>query len=138
MKLVVSLFLLSILLLSCQTSTEPTEPQAGASSDVQPSPSEPNAESIAGGETQQAVDSPEALAMRSNAENLLNQKYSGAGISLGKITSFSTQVVAGINFRLEVAYTNQSGASGTLMVTIYRDLDDNSTLTEDNYPDPKK
>ena len=137
MKIILSLFLLSSLLVACQSKTEPTSSEPQSTSNTQPEVQESSGASenpVPGGETAQAIDSPEAKAMRSNAENLLNQKYSGANISLGDIKAFSTQVVAGTNFRLEVSYSDQKGGAGTLKLTIYRDLDNNYSLTEDDYP----
>lgn len=135
MRVFLSLFLLTALLVSCQPSSEPAGPQPSASSSASPSAAAPEASisPLPGGQAQQPVDSPEAKAMRSNAENLLNQKYAGAGISLGEITSFTTQVVAGTNYRLKVAYTDQAGHSGMVNVTIFKDLDGNYSLSADDY-----
>lgn len=69
-----------------------------------------------------------------SAENLLRQKYPDAGISLTELQSFSSQVVAGMNYRLVASYTDQQGRSGVLNLTLYRDLEGNTTLSEDNYP----
>jgi hypothetical protein len=89
---------------------------------------------LPGGVFDQSIDSPLAKSIRDNAQNLLNQKYPEANIELQTLHSFQTQVVAGMNYLLDVDYTDQGVAKGRLMLKIYKDLEDHYTLTQDNYP----
>lgn len=86
-----------------------------------------------GGQMKQAIDGNYAKAMLLNAQNLLNQKYPAAGISLLKVISYTTQVVAGSNHRLEVEFKDLKGHKGLLKVTVYQDINGNNSLTQDNY-----
>lgn len=89
---------------------------------------------LPGGAVDQSLEGPLAQSMKANAQNLLNQKYPESGIQLETLHGFSSQVVAGINYRLAVSYTDQSAASGKLMLTVYKDLEGRYTLSQDNYP----
>ena len=89
---------------------------------------------LPGGAVDQSIESPLAKYIQDKAQNLLNQKYPEMNIELQVIYSFKTQVVAGTNYMLEVAYTDQSSVPGKLMLTIYKNLEDVYVLTQDNYP----
>lgn len=89
---------------------------------------------LPGGEMAQDPQSPLGQSLLVSAENLLRQKYPEAGISLTGLQSLSSQVVAGMNYRLVATYTDQQGRSGLLYLTLYRDLEDNTSLSADNYP----
>lgn len=128
-----SILLLSALALTaCQSNGTNTNPQGSSTPVASSSPNTP----LPGGETQQATDSPQAKAMLINAQNLLNQKYLNAGIVLSDLTSYTTQVVAGSNHRLQATYSNSAGKKGQIKVTIFQDLNGAMSLTEDNYPAP--
>lgn len=105
--------------------------QVGSSAGQQHNPAPPV---LPGGQMPQDPQSPEGQALLVSAENLLRQKYPDAGISLTGLQSFSSQVVAGMNYRLVASYTDQQGRSGLLNLTLYRDLEGNTNLSEDNYP----
>ena len=102
-----------------------TEPASGNLSDTA---------SLPGGAVDQTVESALAQSIRANAQNLLNQKYPEAGVELQTLHRFQTQVVAGSNYILDVDYTDQKGAQGRLMLTVYKDLEGRYRLTQDNYP----
>jgi len=130
-KLTLSLILLTFTALSaCQSNGTNTNPQGSSTPVASSSPNTP----LPGGETQQATDSPQAKAMLINAQNLLNQKYPNAGIVLSDLTSYTTQVVAGSNHRLQASYSNGAGKKGMIKVTIFQDLNGAMSLSEDNYP----
>ncbi len=93
---------------------------------------------IVGGYSAQPTDSPQAQAIKSNAQNLLNQKYPGEAIVLGLLKSYETQVVAGLNHRLEAEYSDADGHKGTIRLVVYQDLKESYTLSEDNYTPHKK
>jgi hypothetical protein len=132
-KPALSILLLSALALTaCQSNGTNTNPQGSSTPVASSSPNTP----LPGGETQQATDSPQAKAMLINAQNLLNQKYLNAGIVLSDLTSYTTQVVAGSNHRLQASYSNGAGKKGQIKVTIFQDLKGAMSLTEDNYPAP--
>lgn len=91
-------------------------------------------DALPGGAVDQSPESPLANSIKANAQNLLNQKYPEADIKLQELHSFKTQVVAGTNYILTVSYTDQSGVQGKLTLTVYKNLEGNYALTQDNYP----
>jgi len=121
-------------LTACQgTETSSPHPDSARPGPASASPATEQAP-LPGGETAQDPESPLAKSMLSAGENLLRQKYPEAGIELTGLQSFSTQVVAGTNYRLVAAYSDGQGRQGLVKLTIYRDLQDQSSLTEDDYP----
>ena len=126
--------LLLALLSACQAGTPTPQNSATPAPQTSAQPSTP----LVGGYSSQPTNSPEASAIKSNAQNLLNQKYPGEGIVLGALKSYETQVVAGLNHRLEAEYSDADGHKGTVRLVVYQDLKQAYTLSEDNYAPHKK
>lgn len=124
-RLLILSCLMTLLIGACQVGS-------GIGNQQQSNPQPPSA--MPGGEVAQDVDSPQAQALLASAENLLRQKYPDSGITLTALESLTHQVVAGINYRLVAHYTDQQGREGKIHLTIYHDLEDHSSLSEDNYP----
>jgi hypothetical protein len=122
-----------LLLCACQSNSETSNPQ-GSGTPVPATAATAPAVAVPGGETQQSTTDPQAKAMLINAQNLLNQKYPNANIQLSELSSYTTQVVAGSNHRLQASYSNGDGKKGIVKVTIFQDLNGAISLATDDYP----
>lgn len=96
---------------------------------------EPVPSFLPGGSLEQDPASPLAQSMKVTAQNLLNQEFPEAGLELQDILSFKTQVVAGTLFHLVFRYQNKAQKTGQVRVTIYKDLDGNTSLDSHDYSD---
>lgn len=83
---------------------------------------------VAGGYTAQDPASPDMQAAATKAVELLKTRASDPSLTLGKVLSAQTQVVAGLNYRLRVELGSASGPQ-TLTLTLYRDLQGGYQLT---------
>ncbi|PIQ25275.1 hypothetical protein COW36_19930 [bacterium (Candidatus Blackallbacteria) CG17_big_fil_post_rev_8_21_14_2_50_48_46] len=126
-----SLIFAILLVSACQGSNG--SPSAQGSGTPSPVSSPSVSETLPGGETTQDSASAQAEDIKIKAQNLLNQKYPGAGIFLTTIKRYTTQVVAGSNHRLEVEFTNSAGKTGLLHLTVFADLKGAYSLSEEDY-----
>ena len=105
MRIAASPFILALLLAAC----------AG------PSPAPPLSGPIAGGWSAAPVDAPEIRAAAGFALNCM----SAPGRALSRIDAASTQVVAGLNYQLDLTFSDGS----RWRAVVYRDLKGELTLT---------
>jgi hypothetical protein len=84
---------------------------------------------IVGGYTRREVSDAEIAAVARQAIELLSAKEGDATLLLVSIESAASQVVAGMNFALELKVKGKAGER-TLEVVIYRDLKDHASLTK--------
>ncbi|MCC6551980.1 MAG: hypothetical protein IT372_03020 [Polyangiaceae bacterium] len=81
-----------------------------------------------GGYADQDPASPEIQAAAAKAVELLKERTQDPSLALERVISASTQVVAGQNYRLELALTSSAGPR-TVRVVLYRDLQGACSLT---------
>ena len=122
----VSLCVLSIAVCGC-ASEEPTRNTlTPAVNPVQEASVKSEDSTIAGGYSASAVDGPEVTAAAEFA--VTEEAKKGAKLSLKSIKSAETQVVAGTNYKLNLV-VDDGGTEKTVEVVVYRDLQQNMSLT---------
>lgn len=104
-------------------------PSPAPSPSPSPAPSgAPQQQPVAGGYTAQDPASPDMQAAATKAVELLKARANDPSLTLGKVLSAQTQVVAGLNYRLRVELGSASGPQ-TVTLTLYRDLQGAYQLT---------
>lgn len=83
---------------------------------------------IVGGYESRPVDHADVQEAAVKAVELLQSRQGDPGLRLIQIKSAESQVVAGLNFRLELELQTQSGVK-TAKVVVYRDLQNHFQLT---------
>ncbi|MFA6318283.1 MAG: MliC family protein [Elusimicrobiota bacterium] len=83
-----------------------------------------------GGFTKQEPSAPEFRQVVKAAEELIGKKYPDREVRLTKLKEVSTQVVAGLNYKLVCDYSDRR-ESGTVEVIVYRDLSGKFSLANE-------
>lgn len=87
---------------------------------------------LPGGYMVQKVNDPSMLAAYKQGEKLLQAKYPAAGLRLTALRKIATQVVAGVNYRMEALYADKRGF-GTVVLVMYMNIKGQYELTQDSY-----
>lgn len=115
-----SLLSLVVLIVACQT------PAAPASEPAPPAPAPERA--IVGAYSPRATDDEQVVSAANEGVRLLNASNDAPAYELAQILQAESQVVAGMNFRLDLALRSDAGPSNKRLV-VYRMLDGTYSLT---------
>lgn len=124
--------LAAFVLTACGGSTPaPVPPAPGPESEGDVEATSPSADSprLAGGYSKADTEAEDIKATADRAVTLLRVRTGDDSLSLQRIESAETQVVAGRNSRLTLALTTNEGER-TAAVVIYRDLQGEESLTK--------
>ena len=108
--------------------TPPAAHEAKAPPAPAPAPAPGPAPEIAGGYAGQAANDPDVTKAAEEAIKLLQEKEADPTLKLVSVKKAETQVVAGMNYRMELEVATAKGAK-TLKVVVYRSLDGKHQLT---------
>lgn len=126
-----SLLVLTASLTACpekQTPAPAPPPAHEAKAAPAPAPTPAPGPAIAGGYAGQAANDPDVAKAAEEAIKLLQEKEADPTLKLVSVKKAETQVVAGMNYRMELEVATAKGAR-TLKVVVYRSLDGKHQLT---------
>ena len=112
--------------MGCAGMNQPQPQPSGSALVVNDASPSPNV--VPGGQMNQPVDSPMIQDAAAKAIGLLQAKTGDSTLSLVKIRSAASQVVAGTKFYLDLDVQTQAGPKA-VSVVVYRDLQDNYSLS---------